>query len=426
MLRRISYFILGIMLGAVAMIYWASNADAVEYSPNGTSGLNLVYNGNDDDNAYTVNLPWTINFLGTNYNSVYVGTNGYITFSSPNSTYGGFSASNPSGPHISIYPADRRLYKLYYAEIAAGTAQARFVIRAEGVDYSNAAITHIWEVHFYPGTSYFDIYFVDAPSSGNAGTTGISNGSTYVSTFTTTELTGIRINANGTLDVGAPVYSSGITGAQTARKNAETTQRLNQNGNEINIDQIGDNNNITIRQGVSATGKNRIELYSNGNSNTYNLNQGYLTDGTVVGGDSSNHYLYLNVTGSNNTITKQQTGTTNFNETTVSGNTNNLTNIQQGNSPKILFQNIVGNSNTVTTNQKDTGNHYLDINLTGNGHNVNAIQEGTGNHAATIQFTNSGGASSLNLNQSGATNQTYSIQQSCTNPAGCSATVTQP
>jgi hypothetical protein len=426
MLRRISYFILGIMLGAVAMIFWASNADAVEYSPNGTAGLNLVYNGNDDDNAYTVNLPWSINFLGTNYNSVYVGTNGYITFSSPNSTYGGFSASNPAGPHISIYPADRRLYKLYYAQLGAGTAQARFVIRAEGVDYSNAAVTYVWEVHFYPGASYFDIYFVDAPSSGNAGTTGISNGSTYVSTFTTTELTGIRINANGTLDVGAPVYSSGITGAQTARKNSETTQRLNQSGNEINIDQIGDNNNITIRQGVSATGKNRIELYSNGSSNTYNLNQGYLTDGTVMGGDSSNHYLYLNVTGSNNTITKQQTGTTNFNETTVSGNTNNLTNIQQGNSPKILFQNIVGNSNTVTTNQKDTGNHYLDINITGNGHNVNAIQQGTGNHAATIQFTNSGGASSLNLNQSGATNQTYSIQQSCTNPAGCSTTVTQP
>jgi hypothetical protein len=224
----------------------------------------------------------------------------------------------------------------------------------------------------------------------------------------------------------APTYSSGITAAQTARKNSETTQRTSQSGNEINIDQIGDNNSITIRQGVSATGKNRIELYSNGSGNTYNLNQGYLTDGTVMGGDSSNHYLYLNVTGSNNTITKQQTGTTNFNETTVSGNTNNLTNIQQGNSPKILFQNVNGNSNTVTTNQKDTGQHYLDINLTGNGHNVNAIQEGTGSHAATIQFTNSGGASSLNLNQSGATNQTYSIQQSCVNAAGCSTTVTQP
>ena len=223
----------------------------------------------------------------------------------------------------------------------------------------------------------------------------------------------------------APVYSSGITNAQETRKNAETTQRLNQSGNEIQIEQIGDNNTITIRQGVTLGAKNRIELYSNGDSNTYNLNQGYTTNGTAVS-DSGNHYMYLNVTGSNNTVTKQQTGTTNFTETTVSGNTNNLTNIQQGNSPKILFQNINGNNNTVTTNQKDGGQHYLDINLTGNGHSVNATQEGAGNHAATIQFTNSGGASSLNLNQSGSTNQTYSINQSCTNPAGCSTTITQP
>lgn len=223
-----------------------------------------------------------------------------------------------------------------------------------------------------------------------------------------------------------PTYSSGITAAQQTRKTSETTQRTNQSGNEIQIEQIGDNNNITIRQGVTLGGKNRIELYSNGDSNTYNLNQGYTTGGTVSANDGNNHYLYLNVTGSNNTITKQQTGTTNFNETTVSGNTNNLTNIQQGNSPKVLFQTVSGNNNTVTTNQKDTGQHYLDISLTGNGHSVNAIQEGAGNHAATINFTNSGGASSLNLNQTGSTAQTYSIQQSCTNPAGCTTTITQP
>ena len=426
MLRRISYFILGLLLGAVITIFWASNADAVEYSPNGTSGLTLVYNGNVDDTSFAVNLPWTINFLGTNYNSVYVGSNGYVTFSAGSNIYSGFSASNPPGPHISIYPADRRLYKLYYAEIAAGTAQARFVIRAEGVDFSNAAITHIWEVHFYPGTSYFDIYFVDAPSSGNTGTTGISNGTSYVLTYTTTELTGIRINANGTLDVGAPAYSSSITNAQQTRKTNETAQRNNQSGNDIQIEQIGNNNTFTIRQGADISGKNRIELYSNGDSNTYNLNQGYTTGGTANAGDSNNHYLNLHVTGNSNNITKQQTGTSSFNETTVSGNTNNLTNIQQGNSAKTLFQNITGNSNTVNTNQKDTGQHFLDLNLTGNGHSVTTVQEGAGSHAATINFTNNGGASSLNLNQSGANNQTYSIDQSCANPAGCSATVTQP
>jgi hypothetical protein len=223
-----------------------------------------------------------------------------------------------------------------------------------------------------------------------------------------------------------PQYSSGITNAQQTRKNSETTQRLNQSGNEIQIDQIGDNNTFTIRQGVTISGKNRIELYSNGDGNTLNLNQGYTHQGSVSAGDGNNHYLYLHVTGNNNVITKQQTGTSSFNETTVSGNSNNLLNIQQNNSSKVLFQNINGSNNTVTTNQKDTGQHYLDINLVGNGHSVTATQEGAGNHAATINFTNSGGASSLNLNQSGVNAQTYSIQQSCANPAGCSATITQP
>jgi hypothetical protein len=224
----------------------------------------------------------------------------------------------------------------------------------------------------------------------------------------------------------APTYSSGITAVQETRKNSETTQRLNQSGNEIQIEQIGDNNNITIRQGVTISGKNRIELYSNGDYNTLNLNQGYTTSGTVSPNDSNNHYLNLNLIGNNNTVTKQQTGTNNFVETTISGNTNNVSNIQQGTSGKILFQNISGNSNTVTTNQKDSGQHYLDIKLTGNGHNVGVTQEGTGNHAATIDLTNSGGAANLNLNQLGATNQVYSIQQSCVNAAGCSTTITQP
>jgi hypothetical protein len=223
----------------------------------------------------------------------------------------------------------------------------------------------------------------------------------------------------------APVYSSSITTAQQARKNSETTQRTSQSGNEIQIEQIGDNNNITIRQGVNVTGKNRIELYSNGNYNTLNLNQGYTTTGIVSIGDSNNHYLNLNLIGNNNTVTKQQTGTNNFLETTISGNNNNVTNLQQGTSGKILFQNVSGNSNTVTTNQKDSGQHYLDLKLTGNGHNVGVTQQGTGNHSATIDLTNSGGAATLNLNQLGSTNQIYSIQQSCVNAAGCSTNISQ-
>lgn len=228
----------------------------------------------------------------------------------------------------------------------------------------------------------------------------------------------------------APAYSSGITISQQSRLTSETAQRTGQGGNLIHIDQVGDDNNITIRQGITLTGKNRIELYANGNTNTLNLNQGYNTDGTIPGSEYNNHYQYLNLSGNNNTVTTKQIGGTvdlgHFMESTVSGNTNNLSLTQQGTGSKILFLNVNGATNTVTTNQKDGGAHYLDINLIGNGHTVNATQEGAGNHAATIDFTNIGGASLLNMTQGGASNQTYSIQQSCANPAGCSTNITQP
>jgi hypothetical protein len=408
MLRRISYFILGIMLGAVAMIFWASEAWAVlNYQNYAAGGAMPSYTQDVNGNITNRTLlsTGTVNVVGLTTSSgagLPTRSDGFIV------RFYGFINITTAGTYYFGGQADDGIrIKVNNISVVNSWIES-------GGDFRSGSIT------LAAGVVPIEVMFYENGGGQMVNLQWFINGSWQVVPSTSTATTSTYFAPP------APVYSSGITGAQTARKNSETTQRTSQNGNEINIDQIGDNNSITIRQGVSATGKNRIELYSNGSGNTYNLNQGYLIDGTVVGGDSSNHYLYLNVTGSNNTITKQQTGTTNFNETTVSGNTNNLTNIQQGNSPKILFQNIVGNSNTVTTNQKDTGQHYLDISLTGTGHNVNAIQEGTGSHAATIQFTNSGGASSLNLNQSGATNQTYSIQQSCTNPAGCSATVTQP
>jgi hypothetical protein len=228
----------------------------------------------------------------------------------------------------------------------------------------------------------------------------------------------------------APTYSSSITTEQQNRKTSELAQKAAQSGNGIYIEQVGDNNDITIRQGITITGKNRIELYANGNNNTLNLNQGYNVDGTVSLLDYNNHYQYLNISGASNNITTKQTNGTStvghFMETTVSGNTNVLNLTQQGTGSKTLFLNVNGGSNSVTTNQKEGGQHYLDLSLIGNGHTVNTTQQGTGNHAATINLTNSGGAATLNLNQSGSSNQTYSINQSCANAGGCSTTITQP
>lgn len=259
----------------------------------------------------------------------------------------------------------------------------------------------------------------------------------------------------------APQYTSGITTQQQTRKNSATTRQTAVTNNSIFIEQVGDNNNITVsqqssnnqikgvgqqaasiqgnlneitvRQGTqsgSSTGRNLLELSVNGNSNTLNLNQGRNSDGTNPGADSNNHYQMLNLTGSTNTVTTVQKDGSNtaqghFMENTISGNSNIINLTQQGNGGKILFGNVNGNSNSATVNQKDSGQHYLDFALIGNGHNLNVIQEGTGSHKATISLTNAGGAATVNLNQQGVNNQTYSIQQSCANPSGCTTTVTQ-
>ena len=408
---------------------------AITYSPNGTSGLNLVYNGDVDDTFFTVNLPWTVNFLGSNYGTIYVGSNGYITFSSGNSTYYSFSPSNPGGPHISIIPGDRRLRKLYSAEVNAGTPQAKFIIRVEGVDYSNAGITHIYEVHFYSGQSYYDVYFVDSPSSGNqnGGTSAISNGSSYILTYNTTELSGIRINSNGTLYVDTP--QSGITNSQqtivnTTKSITGSGIYINQAGSGVNISItqqgpnnlikgqdlssaaqiLGDYNSLTVNQNTSG---NVLGIDVNGNNNTIDITQ------------NKNQRALVGITGNSNSLTMEQqifgVSGEHFAKINIEGNSNTVDTSQKDSGNKILFTDIQGSNNTVDVKQWGTGQHFLDLTL-GNSNTVNVTQDGSGSHNATINL--SGNPTTLNLTQDASSNQNYYLQQVCTTGT-CSATVTQ-
>jgi len=408
---------------------------AITYSPNETSGLNLVYNGDVDDTFFTVNLPWTVNFLGSNYGTIYVGSNGYITFSSGNNTYHSFSPSNPGGPHISIIPGDRILTKLYYAQINVGTPQAKFVIRVEGYDYSNAGITHIYEVHFYSGQSYYDVYFVDSPSSGNqnGGTSAISNGSSYILTYSTTELSGIRINSNGTIYIDTP--QSGITNSQqtivnTTKSTTGSGIYINQAGSGVNISItqqgpnnlikgqdlssaaqiLGDYNSLTVNQNTSG---NVLGIDVNGNNNTIDITQ------------NKNQRALVGITGNSNSLTMEQqifgVSGEHFAKINIEGNSNTVDTSQKDSGNKILFTDIQGSNNTVDVKQWGTGQHFLDLTL-GNSNTVNVTQDGSGSHNATINL--SGNPTTLNLTQDASSNQNYYLQQVCTTGT-CSATVTQ-
>jgi hypothetical protein len=403
-LRRISF----VFLLLFSLTSWANITDLkvstaqifdVQWSISGstlyTSGYNYIYASIN----YTTQTASAARLTSANYADINSGSGRYIGFFA--------STTNPGTYGMAVFNADGTKYK-----ILNNTGSFRAL--------ANGAI-------FYNGNGSWGTLITTGQ--------GYNLGSSATFTVTTSYPTNAQLQAYtppsstplaaGQTAQAAPTYSSSITTTQQASKTSHTTARQSQTANEIYIEQVGDNNSITIRQGTSSTGKNRMTVSASGNSNTLNLNQGYNTDGTTSAGDNNNHYLLLNTYGNSNNITTQQTGNGQYNETTISGN-NNIVNLQQlGTGSKTLFTNINGSNNTAAIQQKDSGQDYLDLKLTGNGHNVNALQQGSGNHAATIDLTNAGGGSTLNMTQQGSTAQTYSIQQSCATPTGCTTTITQ-
>jgi len=208
------------------------------------------------------------------------------------------------------------------------------------------------------------------------------------------------IDASGTSGGGAaatPVYSSGITAAQTLIRNAFTGT-----GAEINADINGSNNDVYIHQ----AGTHYIELGIVGSSNAVNLEQASTQVGII-------HYA----------------------ETDIIGDGNTLDLIQSGDGNKTAFITVTGDNNIADIAQRDSGQHYLQLDLIGDGHDATVVQEGTGNHAATVELTNSGGAWTFDLTQSGSTDKEYSLPHSmsdgsttsgtCYVAAGCLLTVIQ-
>ena len=168
------------------------SATSTTYTINGRTSVSQVYSGNRDDGNYIVNLPFTFNFLNTNYTRVYVGTNGYITFGAGSSAYSGVTnVDNPNLPAIKLFAADRRLY--YLATRTIGSAPNRtFIVRWEGTNFSPSLTSggfgsHIAEVRFLEGQNAVEVHY-ERVQSFTAGGAGIQDGSgpstTYLASWT--------------------------------------------------------------------------------------------------------------------------------------------------------------------------------------------------------------------------------------------------
>lgn len=190
--------------------------------------------------------------------------------------------------------------------------------------------------------------------------------------------------------------------------------------NSVYVDQVGDNNIITITQETPSSTAS-VQLYNQRNS--VNVTQGGALDS---GGHTSN--IYINGVDNILNVTQFNMGDVDSGHilnTTILGNANQVSALQKDAKTKIQTLNINGNTNMISAVQQDAGNHSLSVTLNGNGNSVTSSQRGSGSHTAIIELTNGGGSSSLDLSQSGSTNKSYSLTQNCLNPAGCSASVTQ-
>src|SRR6056300_304361 len=242
--------------------------------------------------------------------------------------------------------------------------------------------------------------------------------------------------------VSAPTYSSAST---TEQLNKRTNTR-NITGSGIYINQVGDNLDLDVVQdgndnliaGTNTTSQTTSDAVISGDYNTVNLSQksdnnvllfdvnGDHNDLIVSQGDNINdtgdHRAIIDVTGNYNSTSLTQYnigfGSGQFADINISGNDNTITSTQREND-KLLFVDVNGNDNSITTDQKDTGEHFLDITV-GSNQTVDITQQGTGDHAATIDM--GGYSSGLDLTQSGSTDQTYSLSQTCDNASGCGTT----
>jgi len=184
----------------------------ITYEPISIIGLDLAYDGDYDDDNFVIVMPtpFDVTFLGTNYTSVNVSSNPYITFGDggnpseccfdiPNEiptitelpgVYLSFQCPNDPGNY------DGQMYQLYTGLTDGGNTM---VIKFVGSDHCDDIATLVYGFKFYKDNSdYFDLiienndnFFNDDPTG------GVSNGvdETWVTTFDSTGGNAYRIGS---------------------------------------------------------------------------------------------------------------------------------------------------------------------------------------------------------------------------------------
>jgi hypothetical protein len=118
-----------------------------------TSGFTTLYSGaGSDDASYTFTIPFNFNFSGTDYGlnqngGVFLGTNGYITFSTSQT---GINLSPPrTFPILHFCSSDKIMFEGKAGNGPTVKGKSSFVVYYSGRSYSSAAQLFEAQIIFY-------------------------------------------------------------------------------------------------------------------------------------------------------------------------------------------------------------------------------------------------------------------------------------
>ena len=137
--------------------------------------------------------------------------------------------------------------------------------------------------------------------------------------------------------------------------------------NNVDIDQIGDNNNL---QGVVNGAGTSTQVTTNGSGNIQNINCG-----TTSSAGCSASVIKQIVTGSDNTVTQDLgTGANHNSQITISGNDNSVTHTSTNAGASTVDVSVTGNQNTVGVTQSGLTAKTVSVTSTGNSNNITINQ----------------------------------------------------
>ena len=214
------------------------------------------------------------------------------------------------------------------------------------------------------------------------------------------------------------------------------TLTLTQNGSQYEqaeIAVIGNDNTVDGYQGGGGE-SNFGRLILTGDDNNVKMWQGKQIDGTTDTIEGGDHDAIVAITGNNNVFHSAQTDqaanccwASHELNAGIIGDDNEVNLSQRKNGAHTMYVDIDGDDNNVDVQQNgNQGSTYLDLDIEGDYNLVDVNQHGGGSHSATIDLSSvNGPAYNFSLEQHSNSAKSYTMTSICTNPSGCSISVTQ-